>query len=104
MQIKKEKILDYLKELKPELEAYGVVQLALFGSFATDKQNVYSDIDIAIRKESDFIQNHTAYDYFNLVTTIKTKMLKRLHRNTDVFDLDSNSSFEESIKKEMIYV
>ncbi len=104
MRITKEKIIDYLKELKPELKAYGVEQLALFGSFATDKQNIYSDIDIAIRKESNFLKHYTAYDYFTLVEMIKNNILKHLHRNSDVFDLDSDSTFKESIKKEMIYV
>ena len=48
MKTTKEAILHYLKEIKPELEEYGIEKIALFGSFATDEQNVYSDIDIAI--------------------------------------------------------
>ena len=104
MKTTKETILRYLKEIKPELEAYGIEKVALFGSFATGQQNVYSDIDIAIKKKSDFLQHHAAYDYFNIVSKIKTKILVALHRNSDVFDLDSNSSFADTIKKEMIYV
>jgi len=104
MKTTKETVLRYLKELKPELEVYGIEKIALFGSFATGQQNVYSDIDIAIKKKRDFLQDHAAYDYFNIVSKIKTKILVSLHRNSDIFDLDSNSSFADSIKKEMIYV
>jgi len=104
MKTTKEAILRYLKEIKPELEAYGIEKIALFGSFATGQQNVYSDIDIAIKKKSDFLQHHAAYDYFNIVAQIKNKILKTLHRNSDIFDLDSDSTFAQSIKKEMIYV
>ncbi len=104
MKTTKETILRYLKELKPELEEYGIEKVALFGSFATGQQNVYSDIDIAIKKKSNFMQNHAAYDYFNIVSKIKIKILLALHRNSDIFDLDSNSAFADSIKKEMIYV
>ena len=104
MKTTKETILRYLKEIKPELEEYGIEKIALFGSFATGQQNVYSDIDIAIKKNSTFIQDHAAYDYFNIVSKIKTKILLALHRNSDIFDLDSDSSFANSIKKEMIYV
>ena len=104
MKTTKESILHYLKELKPELEEYGIEKIALFGSFATDQQNVYSDIDIAIRKKTDFLKDHTAYDYFNIISKIKQNILLKLHRNSDVFDLDSDSTFSESIKKEMIYV
>ena len=104
MKTTQKKILHYLKELKPELEKYGIEQIALFGSFATNQQNVYSDIDVAIKKKSDFLKDHTAYDYFNIVSKIKANILKTLHRNSDVFDLDSDSSFADTIKKELIYV
>jgi len=104
MKTTKETILRYLKEIKPELEEYGIEKVALFGSFATGQENVYSDIDIAIKKKSNFLQDHVAYDYFNIISKIKTKILLALHRNSDVFDLDSNSAFRNSIEKEMIYV
>ncbi len=104
MKATKETILRYLKEIKPELEENGIEKIALFGSFATNQQNIYSDIDIAIQKKNDFIKNHSAYDYFDIVSKIKTKILLALHRNSDIFDLDSDSDFKNSIKKEMIYV
>ncbi len=104
MKTTRETILHYLKEIKPELEGYGIEKVALFGSFAINKQTVYSDIDIAIQKKSGFFQEHTAYDYFEIVSKLKNKILLALHRNSDVFDLDSDSEFTESIKKEMIYV
>lgn len=52
-----EKVLAYLKELKSELEVEveGIEKIALFGSFATHSQNVYSDIDIAIKKKKNFL-------------------------------------------------
>ncbi|BAF71770.1 nucleotidyltransferase family protein [Sulfurovum sp. NBC37-1] len=104
MKMTQEKILHYLKELKPELEAKGIADIALFGSYATQKENLYSDIDIAIRKKEDFLDKYSAYDYFNLISNLKTKLLKELHRSSDVFDLDSHSSFKQQIEKELIYV
>lgn len=99
-----EKILAYLKELKLELASDGIEQLALFGSFATHSQNVYSDIDIAIKKKKDFLDEYSAYEYFNLLSKIKKKILYRLHLPSDVFDLDSQSDFKKEIEKELIYV
>jgi len=104
MKTTRETILRYLKEIKPELEAYGIEKIALFGSFAKNQENAYSDIDIAIKKKSDFLKDHSAYDYFDIVVKIKTKLRLALHRNSDVFDLDSDSDFKDSIKKEIIYV
>ena len=97
-------ILQYLKEIKPELENHGIEQLALFGSFAKEEQTVYSDIDIAIKKKPDFLKQYNAYDYFNMVSNIKQKIRSALHRNIDIFDLESDSEFLESIQKEIIYV
>ena len=104
MKVTQEKILAFLRELKPELEASGIERLALFGSYATQNQNVYSDIDIAIQKKKDFLEHYSAYEYFNIVANIKTKVLHKLHKSTDVFDLDSLSGFKNKIEKELIYV
>ena len=104
MKTTKENILNYLKEIKPELERYGIEKVGLFGSFATNRENVYSDIDIAIKKKSGFFQEYSAYDYFEIVSKLKNKIRLALHRNSDVFDLDSDAKFTETIQKEMIYV
>ena len=95
MKVTQEKVLAYLKELKPELEAVGIEQIALFGSFATNSQNVYSDIDIAIKKKKDFLEDYSAYDYFNIIAKIKSKILGKLHKCTDAFDLESQLSFKQ---------
>ena len=85
MRATKDDILHYLKELKAEFSKDGITTFALFGSFAKDTHGVYSDIDVAIAK-------------------IKDKIRKKFHRNSDVFDLDSQSPFKETIQKELIYV
>ena len=103
MKTTKETILRYLKELKPELEIYGIEKIALFGSFATEEQNVYSDIDIAIQKRPDFLEHYSGYDYFNIISKIKYSIRLKLHRNSDIFDLDSDSAFAANIKRELIY-
>ena len=104
MKITQEIILQYLKKIKPELQNDGIEKIALFGSFAKNEQTVYSDIDIAIKKKSDFLEQYSAYEYFNMISNIKQKIRKVLHRNVDVFDLESDSELLESIEKEIIYV
>ena len=104
MRASKTSILEYLQEIKPLLQSKGIVSLALFGSFARDDANPYSDIDIAIQKEQNYMQKHSAYEYFNLVANIKELVRKKFHRNSDVFDLDSDSFAKKTITKEMIRV
>ncbi len=97
-------IVNYLQEIKGDLLIDGISKIALFGSFARDEATVYSDIDIAIQKEKNYLSTRSAYDYFNEVSKIKNLIRKKFHRNSDIFDLDSNSSMKNSITKDLIYV
>jgi len=96
----KETILAHLAAIKPTLRKKGVVSIALFGSFAKDTPTVYSDIDIAIKKEKDFLNRFGPYDYFDLIESLKSELINNFHRPVDIFDLDSVSSMKEEIEKE----
>jgi len=100
----KSSILQYLSEIKAELLEDGIFELGLFGSFSRDEANVYSDIDIAIKKENNYLEKRTAYEYFQEIQKIKTLVRQKFHRNIDIFDLDSDSSMKNTIVKELIYV
>lgn len=100
----KEHILNYLHEIKHELHGDGIVQLGLFGSYARNENTLYSDIDIAIKKEDNYLQKRNAYTYFDEVAKIKQRIFDKFHRSSDIFDLDSTSSMKDSIIKEIIYV
>lgn len=104
MRASKESILKYLKDIKSELNTKGIVRLGLFGSYAKGEETVYSDIDIAIMKDAQFLSKNSSYVYFDIVSDIKEKVRKKFHKNIDIFDLDSQSSFKNSIEKELIYV
>ncbi|WP_456391742.1 nucleotidyltransferase family protein [Nitratifractor sp.] len=93
-----------LKEIQEEYRERGIVSIALFGSYASGTQNIYSDIDIAIKKEKDFLAERSPYTYFETLNALKDQIIRKLHRNVDIFDLDSNSKFKEEIEKELIYV
>ena len=50
--MKKQRALDLLSRLKPELQArYGVTQLSLFGSTARDTASENSDVDLLVEFE-----------------------------------------------------
>lgn len=104
MRATKEAILNHLRQIKGDLAKEGILVIGLFGSYAKGEQTVYSDIDIAIGRNPDFLQKNNAYDYFGLIDRIKENTRKKFHRNVDVFDLSSASEFAESIQKETIYV
>ncbi len=100
----KDKILSCLKDLKDDFRERGIISLGLFGSYASASDNIYSDIDIAIKKEDNFLKDRSPYSYFETLNALKSEITKRLHRNVDIFDLDSNSAFMKDIEKDIIYV
>jgi len=104
MKLTKEMIVQGLRELKPELMAQGVAQIALFGSYARGEMTPYSDVDIAIRKGSQFQEQGSAYAYLEFRNRLAEILRKKFHRRIDIFDLDSQSPFGEQIGKELIYV
>jgi predicted nucleotidyltransferase len=104
MDLERSDIIEFLKEIKLELTDEGIETLGLFGSFARAQAGTYSDIDIAIKKENGYLKSRTAYDYFELVSKIKVLIRKKFHRNSDIFDLDSDSTLKNEIMKDLIYV
>ncbi|MEA1982969.1 MAG: nucleotidyltransferase domain-containing protein [Campylobacterota bacterium] len=104
MRATKENIVFFLQEIKDKLSTQGISHIALFGSYARGEAGVYSDIDIAIKKDKNYLQTRSAYDYFDQVASIKTLLREKFHKNSDIFDLDSNSSMKQSIIKDLIYV
>ena len=56
--LEQKEILSKLKKLKPTYEKEGLILLGLFGSYAKETQNSFSDIDIAYKLDYDkFSQN-----------------------------------------------
>ena len=97
-------IVKFLDEIKLELLNDGISKIGLFGSFARDENNVYSDIDIAIKKADDYLNTRSSYDYFDEITKIRNLIRNKFHKNIDIFDVDSNSSMQDQILKDVIYV
>jgi predicted nucleotidyltransferase len=104
MRATRENILLFLSDIKQKLSSSGIVEIGLFGSYARDEAGVYSDIDIAIKKEQGYLVSRSAYDYFEEVSSIKNQIKKQFQKNSDIFDLDSNSSMKSNILKDLIYV
>ncbi len=100
----KQEILSYLNNIKPILEKKGIEKIGLFGSFAKDKQNEFSDIDIAFRLKNDFLETYDVWKYFDLRDEIQTLISSKFHKKSELFDLDSTSSLKNIISKEVIYV
>ena len=102
--MEKENILTYLHQIKNDLLDKGIKKIGLFGSFTKDKADSFSDIDIAIQINENYLDHHDVWEYFNLIESIKKKLLIKFSRKVDIYDLDSTGDIKDAISKDIIYV
>lgn len=100
----KHEILDFLKEFKESHINVFFSEIGLFGSYAKDNADEYSDIDVGIKIKPDFLKEHDAWDYFDALKKIQNAIYQKFRLKSDIFDLDSDSPIKNRIDKEIIYV
>lgn len=105
MQLTKEIILDYLTEVKPELEELGITELGLFGSFAKDKANIASDVDITLKTTEKFSNNYKGLEALAFMEDLRQHFTKQFKRNVDIYNTASvTESHKQKILSRVIYV
>lgn len=92
-------ILDIIRTYKNDLtERFGVVDIAVFGSYSRNDQNNKSDIDVFVTLKDGFI---TFDNFIELKFYIEDLTSKKI----DLVIKDSiRKEFKESILKEAMYV
>ena len=99
--MKKEDILNKLKELKPIYQNEGLEIIGIFGSYAKDENTKYSDIDIAYKLDYEKFSKKYIGGFSKLlrINEIKEELQSILKNEVD-FVPDSN----KKIMKDLIYV
>lgn len=98
--LSKNDILAYLTENKPLFQKrYHLMKLGLFGSFAREEANEYSDLDIIIELEPG------TQDIFEIKQALRSTLEHRFNRNVDVCrEKAIRPIFRAMILNEAIYV
>ncbi len=81
--MKRDEIIEKLKEREADLRAHGVTHAALFGSVARNEQNAGSDIDILVDLDPAIIV--TIFDYAGL----KDYVASLFQGSVDVIDREA---------------
>ena len=102
--MKKDEILSYLKEFKDSSQNRLFTEIGLFGSYAKNQADNFSDIDVAVKVDKNYLKQHDIWDYFDAINEMKTALLKRFNLQSDIFDLESSTPLVDKIKKDIIYV
>ena len=99
--MKKEEILNKLKELKPIYQKEGLEILGVFGSYAKETNTKYSDIDIAYKLDYDQFSKRYIGGFSKLlrIDEIKEELQSIFKKEVD-FVSDSN----KKIMRDLIHV
>lgn len=93
-----EKIIEKLKEIKPELEkSYFVREIGVFGSYVRNEQTENSDIDILI----DYNKGMTLFDVVDLQNFLENMFKKKVDV---VFKKSLRPRIGKRILSEVIYI
>lgn len=103
MILDKQEILDYLREIKPELEAEGIKTLGLFGSYAKDKAREDSDIDICLDHTEKFQEKHPDSKYFLCIWDLEERLSNFFGKEVQITDFTDENNKEKYLKG-VIYV
>ncbi len=102
--MQRDEIVSFLKAIKEDPQNTLFDQIGLFGSYARDKADISSDIDIAVRVNKAILAQQDVWSYFDAIDALKSAVRKRFGLLVDVFDLDSDAPIKEKIEREILYV
>lgn len=106
-QIDQSSILATITSLKSKYDEKGIILEGLFGSFAKNSEDAYSDIDIAYHLDYELCDAHYPDGFAKLeaLDTLKNELQEKLHRKVDLVSLQSsNKTLTDTIRKEMLHV
>jgi hypothetical protein len=99
--MQKKQILSYLSDIKSTLMQNGIERIGLFGSFAKDQEDLYSDIDIVIKTTPVFIKKFDGVKGFLFLEDLRKNLENKFHRPVDI--CDESGLKHKSIIKDAIY-
>ena len=99
--LSKKTILPLLQQFKPKYEDEGLNLIGLFGSYATDKQNSFSDIDIAYKINHDkfSLKYRDGFSKLLRIEDIKQELQNIFKTKIDLVPTNNKKLF-----KDIIYV
>ena len=97
MEMQKEQILSYLSTIKGELVKNGIEKIGLFGSFARDSADLYSDIDIVIKTTPKFVEQYDGVKGFLFLEDLRNELKQKFHKSVDICD-ETGLKHKETIK------
>jgi len=103
----RETVINVVKNLAKEESQDGLEIVGIFGSYARNTPNEFSDVDIAYKIDHSLFSQKYKDGFSKLlkIEEIKELLQERLHHKVDLVSLNgSNEKLQANMLKEMVYV
>jgi len=103
--LNKEKILQILHRYNEKHNTNGFSLVSLFGSYARDENDIFSDIDLTYKINHEKFYKDDAFAKLAKIDEIKKELQNKLHRKVDLIPANTkNRLIKKNIKNEEIFI
>ncbi len=101
----KETIIKDIRKLNHKYEEQGFKIVSLFGSYARDSYDIYSDIDLTYKINHDKFFKDDAFAKLEKIEEIKEELEHLFHKKVDLIPANTtNYLLQDTLQKEQAYV
>ena len=101
----KETIIRDIKKLNRKYEEDGFIIVSLFGSYARDTYDIYSDIDLTYKIDHNKFFKDDAFAKLAKIEEIKKELEHMFHKKIDLIPANTtNYLLQETLKAEQVSV
>jgi len=103
--LKKEEIIDYLHHYNAEHKNDGFVFISLFGSYARDEYDTFSDIDLTYKIDHEKFYKDDAFAKLLKIDEIKQNLQNKFHKRIDLIPGNTKNKFlQKNLQKEQVFI
>jgi len=101
----KEKILETLYDYNNMHKQNGFIVFSLFGSYAKNSQDYFSDIDLTYKINHNIFYKDNAFAKLSKIDEIKEELQKKFHKKIDLIPANtSNQTLQKTLQEEQIII
>ena len=103
--LKKEKIIKSLQKFNIEHKDEGFVFISIFGSYARNENDIFSDIDLTYKINHDKFCKNDAFAKLLKIEEIKKTLEESFHKRIDLIPANTqNMMIKENIEAEQVFI
>jgi predicted nucleotidyltransferase len=103
--LNREKIIKELHHYNKKYQEEGFSLVSLFGSYARDENDIFSDIDLTYKINHEIFFKDNAFAKLAKIDEIKKELEDKFHKKVDLIPANtSNTQIQKTLQKEQVFI